>query len=79
MKNKEIGGHKVFYEDDAEEGIKYLEYDLQDKEVSVFFDQAKLTGSAEFEDEKGQNYTLLYKTDRNYWLYKRAADKSGWF
>ena len=79
MKNKEIGGHKVFYEDDAIEGLNYLEHDIEDKEAKVFFDQAKATGSAEFEDAKGQNYTLLYKTDNNYWLYKRAADKSGWF
>jgi hypothetical protein len=79
MKNKEVGGHKVFYEEDAAEGINYLEYDIQDTEAKVFFDQAKSSGSAEFEDEKGQNYTLLYKNDNNYWLYKREADKSGWF
>ncbi len=76
---RDIHGHKVSSEEDAKEGLNYLEHNIQTEEAKVFFDQAKLKGSVQFEDGKGHNYTLLYKKDSTYWVYKRAADQSGWF
>lgn len=76
---RDIHGHKVHSEEDAKEGVYYLEYSIQIEEAKVFFDQAKAKGSVQFEDSKGHNYTLLYKQDNTYWVYKRVADQGGWF
>jgi hypothetical protein len=56
-----IHGHSVVYEQNAYEGIRHLRDDLQREEAVVFFDQAKLKGSAEFEDDHERQFTLLYK------------------
>ncbi|MFA6253040.1 MAG: hypothetical protein WCV69_02115 [Patescibacteria group bacterium] len=76
---RDVHGHKVYSEEDAKDGVNYLEYNIQIEECRVFFEQAKAKGSAPFEDGKGHNYTLLYKKDDTYWVYKRGADSSGWF
>lgn len=77
--NREIHGHKVYNEDDAREGVEYLANEIQLDEAKVFFDQAKLKGLVQFEDRKGNNYSLLYKQDGFYWVYKRKPDSHGWF
>ena len=79
VKSRDIYGHKVYSEEDAKEGVDYLDNAIQSEEAKVFFDQAKIKSSAQFENDEGQNYTLLYKKDGTYWVYKRAADSSGWF
>jgi len=60
MKTSEIHGKKVMYEDNAQEGVEYLRSKIDYKEALVFFDQAQLKGSAEFEDQNGKDYSLIY-------------------
>lgn len=79
IQNRDIYSHRVSGEDDAKEGIDYLDHDIQVAEARVFFDQAKAKGSVQFEDSQGRNYTLLYKKDGVYWVDKRKSDSSGWF
>ncbi len=77
--SRDVHGYKVYSEEDAKEGLNYLDNDIQADEAKVFFDQAKSKSSVYFEDEEGHNYALLYKKDNTYWVYKREADSSGWF
>lgn len=56
-----IHGFGVAYEENAREGIQYLRDDLDAREASVFFDQARQRGSAEFEDDEDRQYTLIYQ------------------
>ncbi len=51
----------VTFEEDAHDGIRYLRDDLDYKEAKVFFDQARIRGSAEFEDDKDRQYTLIHQ------------------
>ncbi len=48
-------------EENAREGIGHLRDDLDSEEARVFFDQARQRGSAEFEDDEGRQYTLIYQ------------------
>lgn len=57
-----IHGFQVEYEENGYEGIRYLREDLDYNEARVFFDQAKLKGSAGFEDDQDRQYTLVYRT-----------------
>jgi hypothetical protein len=79
IKNRDVYGYRVSGEDDVKEGVDYLDNDIQREEARVFFDQAKNKGSVQFEDDKGHNYTLVYKKDGVYWVDKRAPDSKGWF
>lgn len=56
-----IHNFTVAYEENAAEGIRYLRDDLDASETKVFFDQAKLRGSAPFEDDGDRQYTLIYQ------------------
>ncbi len=51
----------VAFEENAHDGIRYLRDDLDYKEAKVFFDQARIRGSAEFEDDKDRQYTLTHQ------------------
>lgn len=55
-----IHGCRVTYEQNAYDGIRYLRDDLETNEAKVFFDQAHLKGSAQFEDDAERQFTLLY-------------------
>jgi len=67
-----IHGHLVRYEDDALDGIHYLENKLDENESKVFFDEAKRRKVAEFEDYHRWNYELTYNGDASYTLTKRS-------
>lgn len=71
MKETYLYGYKIKYEDNASEGIYYLQYQLDQEEVAVFFDEARLKGNCPFEDQYGRNYTLVYNSDGTYTLIKR--------
>ncbi|MBU0613092.1 hypothetical protein KKB10_03690 [Patescibacteria group bacterium] len=75
---QDVHGHKVLGESSAKNGINHLDHKLDMSEAEVFFTQAKTHGSAEFEDEKGRNYTLTRNSDATYTVEKRK-DSSGWF
>ncbi|MDP1629473.1 MAG: hypothetical protein Q8L57_02530 [bacterium] len=51
----------VIYEENAKEGARHLREDLSFDEARVFFDQARLRGSAQFEDDEDRQYTLIYQ------------------
>lgn len=56
-----IHGFTVIYEANASQGVQYLREDLDFSEARVFFDQARLRGSAMFEDDNDRQFTLLYQ------------------
>lgn len=56
-----IHGFRTIYEDNAIEGVRHLRDDLSYDECRVFFDQARLKGSAAFEDDQDRQFTLFYR------------------
>lgn len=71
MKERNVYGYKVKYEENAKMGIRYLAEDLDRKEAQVFFDQARLKGEAPFEDDQERQFTLIYNRDRTFTLIRR--------
>jgi len=65
-----IHGFPVTHEDNARAGVDHLRDDLSYAEARVFFDQARMRGSAEFEDDEDRQYTLLYQSG-TYTLIRR--------
>ncbi|MFH1749916.1 MAG: hypothetical protein ABH837_03440 [bacterium] len=65
-----IFNHSVYYQKNAKAGIDYLQYDLDSSESRVFFDQARIRGKADFEDDKEGQFTLDYQNNK-YFLIKR--------
>lgn len=57
-----VHGFAVSFEENAREGINYLREDLDLNEAKVFFDQARVRGSAQFEDDEDRQYTLFYQS-----------------
>lgn len=58
---RDIHGHVVYSDNEAKDGLNYLDYDLKGEAAEAFFRQAKQTGSAMFEDEHERRFTLTYK------------------
>lgn len=56
-----VHGFTVAFEENVREGINYLRDDLDINEAKVFFDQARVRGSAQFEDDEDRQYTLFYQ------------------
>jgi hypothetical protein len=79
INKRDVHDHIVSGEDDAKNGIDYLDYKLENNEAQVFFSQAKQKGSAKFEDEHGYDYTLIHNQDGTYQVEKRVKESSGWF
>lgn len=72
MKETYIHGFKVKYEDNTYGAVGHLRDDLDFQEAKVFFDQAKLKKSVNFEDDQDINYTLSYSSDNTFTLIRRA-------
>ncbi len=68
---RDIHGHIVYGDDASREGLNYLDYDLDHDEAEVFFKQAKLHGSAQFEDEHERQFTLLYDRGKGSYRVER--------
>ena len=70
-----INYYRIKYEDqetDISYAIDYLRDDLKIDEAKVFFEQAKATGQAQFEDDDDRQFTLQYNSGDNYYtLIKR--------
>ncbi|EKE20011.1 MAG: hypothetical protein ACD_8C00067G0017 [uncultured bacterium] len=60
-KEKFVHSWKVMYEEDAEDGILYLNSKLESEYAKVFFVYAKEHDSAPFEDQSGRKYELTYE------------------
>lgn len=76
--SRNIHGFTVTGDDAASKGMDYLDVDLQSEEARVFFNQARQTGSAKFEDDEERNFTLKYdRRTGHYSIEKRKA--SGWW
>lgn len=60
-KRTSIHGFWVNYEDNAHEALKRLRDDLSRDEAKVYFEQARLKGSAQFEDDYDRQFTLFYE------------------
>lgn len=67
-RHKDIHGHVVIGDDSAEKGFYYLTYEVDANEAEVLFDQAKLHGTADFQDRNGRTFMLAY--DRNHHTYR---------
>lgn len=77
---RDIHGHVVYGEEDAHDGLNYLDYDLQQAEAEVFFKQAKLKGAAEFEADHERQFTLVYDRGAgSYRVERRQSGGGGWF
>ena len=79
---RDIHGHAVYGDKNVEYGMNYLDHDIQYSEAEVFFQQAKLHGQAEFEDDHERNYTLSYNGDGTYTIITRKSSGGlfgGWF
>ncbi|OHA09402.1 MAG: hypothetical protein A3B37_02460 [Candidatus Sungbacteria bacterium RIFCSPLOWO2_01_FULL_59_16] len=70
-KKTDVHTFPTSYEENAEEGIRYLEDDLSYEEAKVFFDQARTRGSAELEDDEDRQFTLSYQNGA-YTLIRRT-------
>lgn len=71
MKQISVHGYQTKYDDADYNGIRYLLQDLQYEEAKVFFEQARLQRSAQFEDDFEGQYTLEYNQDGTYTLSRR--------
>lgn len=63
MAKESVHGFWVEFEEKDRDGIRYLRDDLQYKEAKSLFDAARLTGSAEFEDDYDRDWSLIYNHD----------------
>ncbi|MBU1202773.1 hypothetical protein KKH39_01890 [Patescibacteria group bacterium] len=79
INDRDVYGYKVSGQADAKDGIDYLDLKIDREEARVFFEQARIKGSAQFEDDKGKNYTLIKNSDGRYTVEKRASSGGGWF
>lgn len=71
MKQVNIHGFRVKYEENAQMGRDHLLYDLDKEEASVFFEHAKRKKYAKFEDDREGQYTLSYDYNGIYTLIRR--------
>ena len=72
MKETYIHGCKVKYEDNAYSGVDYLKNDLDSKEASVFFNEARRRSSVPFEDDDVRDFILSRNSDGSYYLRKKS-------
>ncbi len=72
MKQTYIHGYKVKYEDNAYSGVDYLKNDLDSKEASVFFNEARRRSSVPFEDDDDRDFILSRNSDGSYYLRKKS-------
>lgn len=77
--DRKIHGYRLDGNKDAKEGMDYLDHRLDSAEVKVFFEQARIKGEAQFEDDRGHNYTLFYHNNGGYEIKKRSGSSGGWF
>ncbi len=69
-----IHGFITKYNEKCLSAVRYLRNDLQRDEARVFFDQARIKGRADFEDELENNFTLVYNRDGTYTLIFRGKN-----
>lgn len=75
VKKEQIHGFWLIFEEELREGVRYLRDDLQHKEAKTLFDSARLTGTAEFEDDQDRDWSLIYnRQDGNYTLIRRQRE-----
>lgn len=73
MRQINVHGFRVKYEENEQAGINYLMYDLSAQEAKVFFNEARRNRFAEFEDDREGQFTLSYNTDGTYTLLSRTG------
>jgi hypothetical protein len=66
---KNIHGHVVHGDESVEKGFYYLTYEIDSKEAEILFKQAKLHGTAEFQDRENRLFMIAYnRNDSTYRL-----------
>lgn len=75
----EIHGHRVLSDEDARHGLEHLHSALSPDESHVFFEMAKKTGQAEFQDSKNNNFTLVAGQNSTFTVVARKPENHGWF
>ena len=75
MAKESVHGFWVEFDEELRDGIRYLRDDLQYREAKSLFDAARLTGSAEFEDDYDRDWTLTYNSgEGTYTLIRRERE-----
>lgn len=75
IKKEQIHGYWLIFEEELRDGVRYLRDDLQQKEAKTLFDAARLTGTAEFEDDQDRDWSLTYnRQDGTYTLIRRQRE-----
>ena len=65
----------VVFDEEMEEAIRYLRDDLQREEAKTLFDAARLRGSAEFEDDRDRDWSIIYnKGEDSYTIFSRKRE-----
>jgi metal-dependent hydrolase (beta-lactamase superfamily II) len=64
VKREKIHGYLVDFDESLKmTGIRYLQYELQEREAKTLFEAARLKGEAYFEDKQNRNFTLIYNRE----------------
>jgi hypothetical protein len=67
-KEEYVHGYKVIFEEEAEDGYKYLHNRLDEECAKVFFVYAKHYKPAPFEDRFGKRFVLTHDSGDKYLL-----------
>lgn len=71
MQETTIGNYKIMFEDEAREGITYLEDYLDRAESEVIFHYAYEKGKAPFQDYNRRKYILAHNSNGVYVLDRK--------
>ena len=79
LKKQDVHGFKVYFDKNAQDGVNYLDHDLDYEEVKVFFRNAKFHGETKFEDDRDRDYTLSYDRSKGTYTVVKRKKPGGWF
>jgi len=75
IKKERIHGFLLIFDEKLRDGVRYLRDDLQYREAKTLFDAARLTGTAEFEDDYDRDWSLVYnRREGTYTLIRRHRE-----
>lgn len=71
-KKEQVHGYWVQSDNQGQPGVHFLQNNLEKNEVLPYFNQAKRSGSADFEDQSGVDWKIIHnKADNTYVVTRR--------